>query len=328
MKALLRLLPSHPAERACVLALAGITVLCVLAIAAGVTSCAWQPIVPAMARAVPAASAVVVADDGAPVARIAVLNPAPFPRRDVVTVTLSFSDEPDYAGEPLAVGDHPIDVRRLGPTWPDGSWRMATAHVPVQLAALERRSLEVRRARAAAAAPFRFGPGVLAAGLAGLQVGIRVDSATAWFGGWAEIESTDLVRAWRATARVPGSPVWGSVLLEAGAGLDHARLWLHVGDSDPRDQQVLHELGPVAMVVAGPQVALQHELAACFSVARAGTTTTMVLDPGSRWADARGATCRGATTSTLPWPARAPCAPWARYRGAGAPGAPRRSAST
>ncbi len=232
-------------------------------------------------------AAVSVAEAGAAapcLASFVALNPAGYARRDIITLTLPFADAAEYRGEPLAIGDQPIDCRQLGAAWPDGSWRTGTAHVPVRLGPLERRTFDVRRARGALAPPFAFGSGV-GAGAGGLTLAVRIGTAVAPVAAWELVEATPLVRCWQARVRVPGTMAWAEAHLEVGSGLDHARWWLQVGDSDPRDPDLSHQLGAVALLVTGPTVVVHHERAACWAVARTGAATTATLDPGSRWAD-------------------------------------------
>lgn len=256
-------------------------------------------------------------------ATVTALNQTATPRRDVVTTVVPFPQAADYRGEPLAVDGHAIDVRQLGAAWPDGAWRQAVVHVPVHLGAGERRALEVRRTDVGPGL-FEWGPGVVAA-LPAWSFAIRAGGAVGPFTSWTVTEWTPLVRSIRARARVPGTPVWGELIVELGSGLDHARLWLTVGDSDPRDPEVSHVLPRVEFLERGGELVLEHPAMAQVGAPVQGITTAL-LDPGSRWADGEAITIHGRLlfraasrdTGTLDAEARAPVLAVADWRGTGA----------
>lgn len=228
-------------------------------------------------------------------ARFSLLNPTTLPRRDVVTLTLPFRDDADYRGERLVTGDGtPIDVQVLGATWPDGSWRQATAHVPIVLAPNERRSVPVYRDTGFGISPraFRWGAGLLA-GIGALAIEVRVGTERATLAQWTPIASNASTTAWRARTRIPNSPVWAQAVLEAVSECDHVRLWIHVGDSDPRDPALTHQLGAVQILVRGPSVSVHHAPGSVHSATVGGGVTVLTLAPPDRWGDGESLAIQG-----------------------------------
>ena len=63
---------------------------------------------------------------------IRITNPARHARYDVVRCNLPWP-RGVYRGEPLGVDGHLLQVAPFGLTWPVGSWRYSTVHVPVTL---------------------------------------------------------------------------------------------------------------------------------------------------------------------------------------------------
>lgn len=231
----------------------------------------------------------------APVGGIQIKNITPFARRDVVTTVLPFA-EGTYRGEPLKLTSGPYAGRQLqsapmGARWPDGSVRFARVYVPVDIAAgtVANRSVAIGQGTQV---PFQWDPAV-SAGAGRLSIALKVGSSLLRFGPWELLENGPSVNVWRARGRVPGTPFWADVWLEFGSNLPFARFWLHYGDSDPTDPEVLHHVGEVRLIVTGPGVMLRHEVDKVSDRRTVGDLTSLQIEPGSRWCDGESQAMKG-----------------------------------
>lgn len=230
-----------------------------------------------------------------PVGNVKLVNITGYDRRDVVTVVHPFP-ESTYRGEPLVVVDGPYtgvaaQHTQLGASWPDGSWRHALVHVPARLGPRETavRSL----ATGNGARPAFQWTNAVAVGAARFSLSMRIGTNLVSLGPWKLMENGHLVNAWRARARVPNTTFWIEAWLEFGSGLDHARFWLHYGNSDPRDPDVTHAVGPIDLIVTGVAVRLRFESDKALSRNTTGDVTVMRLEQGSTWADGESQALKG-----------------------------------
>ncbi len=222
-----------------------------------------------------------------PVASVHVVNLAGQPRSSIVTTVLPWA-QGEYYGQSLSVAGTALDVRQLGASWPDGSWRYARTHVPVRVEARSRVLVPVSRDTAAPTA-FRWTQSV-AQGAAKLRIILRVGAAAAAFGAWQPIENGNLVKAWRSRIRVPGTVVWGECVLEALSGHDLARAWISFGDSDPRDPALSHALPAIELEVAGAHPVVRHGQTKVLAASFAGNAIRMRVCRPATWADGESQT--------------------------------------
>ena len=216
-------------------------------------------------------TAAFAASQAPPLATVKVQNLSTYDRADVKTVVLPFGDGDGYQGEPLVLLDGPhagtaLQVNAFGATYPDGDWRMARVHMPVTLAARETafRSIGLgtgkrpgfRWTKAAIASLTRF----LAVDNNGKGSGLQIGDSFKAFGPWKTIEAGHLHNKFESIVRVPGTPFYCHMVIEVGDNIDHVKFWMRYGDSDPTDPEVIHNPGPIRLVVQGFAVKLRHEL--------------------------------------------------------------------
>lgn len=189
--------------------------------------------------------------------RVHVVNPTPHARH-VVAQTVLPVREGVYRGQGLLVAGRPAAVRPFGAPHADGSPRYLRLSFHAELAPWEEARWDVEE-MAAGDEPERFDlhPRV-AAGLGSLRLGLRVGKSMIEWQGLEPVEVTGLTWRARLRGRVPGTPVWAELLLEAGDESPYLRWWLVYGDSDPRDQHVVHDLPEVVLVVQGAKPIVWH----------------------------------------------------------------------
>lgn len=276
-----------------------LSTLLLLALAAACTWAAGEPLAsPAETTPAHLAPAVVAPQEAIAIAvdpltdiaksvnQLRAVNLGAAPVSDVRTVVLPWA-RGTYHGGPLHVGGVTLQTEVIGARWPDGSVRYLRAHVPVSLAAGAVDLLTVRAAPGRATTAFVMTQPVRDA-VAAFRAELEVGGGTASFGAWEAVEGGHLAIAYRSRLRVPGSPVWAELTLEAYSGLDHVRWWLHYGDSDPRDPLVKHQLGEVWFSISGGVPAFRDSR----KVLRSSGSRHQ-LDAGGVWGDGQSQLVRG-----------------------------------
>lgn len=220
-------------------------------------------------------------------------------RRDVVRVTIPWAPG-EYRGDPVLVGGVPAAATPFGAPWPEsvgGGARYCAVEFPVRLLARETRVLPVHLAPEADtdARPTRFE--VVATNR--LSFAVSVGSTRVPLDTWVAIDGDGIVQVYRARSRIPGTTVWVEAHAEVLSGMHHARLSVRVGNSDPREPALSHQVGAVRVHVRGARVVLWY---AGLDGVREWTTSEgeqhLELDPGGRWGDGQAIEARG----VIVWP--------------------------
>lgn len=232
-------------------------------------------------------------------AGVRLINTSDSARRDVITTVVSFAGG-TYDGGPLVLLDGPfagtqLQHRRFGGSWPDGSVRYAIVHLPARLGPKESVVRSLGKGRGAAPA-FSLGKAIVKQGPR-FGIALRVGRKDVTLGPWQVIESGHLMFAIESRRRVPDTPVWVRCVIEYPTEADHARFWLHYGDSDPGDPKCNHDLPAIHLFVWGAEVELRHNGAKNLGKATSAPDYTVIkLEHGSRWRDGESQAIHGVLT--------------------------------
>lgn len=279
-----------------------------------------------MLRHLPSCLLLLASAVSAQVNQIRAHNPVGVGRSDVVRVMLPWK-QGDYRGQVLRVGEHDVQPQVEGAPWPDGSARFCSIAFPVSLQRGGSRLFDVQIAPAGSAPPPFRAASAQARGAAP-RLGLRVGDQLLVFDRPEGVEDGAFVRRLRMRGRVPETTIWAQLDLELLSGLDHARLTLSYGDSDPRDPDIAHAYGPVELIVAGARFVPWYSAAKVLRAERKGAAQTFLLDRGGKWGDGQAQVVRGVlllgppaetdekvhsqpvTAVATTWPASGAFGPW------------------
>lgn len=222
--------------------------------------------------------------------RVVVANLTSHARYDVVTSVVPWPLG-RYHGEPLRLADGgPVQHRRLGALWSDGSWRQSVVHFPARLGPETEAPIRLVVAGSGARPGFTWSP-ALVRGAASLALALKVGDQVIPFTDWRVVESGHVVKCWRA--RGTASPMWADLWLQVGTGATHARWWLWYGASSTGVPQQVHDVGPIELVIRGGSPVLHYQEGKLLGQRTEAGAAVLRLQNAGRWCEGESQALRG-----------------------------------